>query len=109
MKLDKICTCCKKQLTTKNTTMRGKHTYGKKYRDFKTLFLDCKGCDSTVVLISKIEAARINLNEAMKLNKKCSCCKTLLTTKNLLGTCKKCDLRLRLMNEYKGEFGSEIK
>lgn len=41
----KVCTCCKKQLTTKNTKKIGRNELG--------LWLNCKECDSTVLLPNK--------------------------------------------------------
>lgn len=48
MNLNKKCTCCEKNLTTKNTESRGYDTsFG-----FKILYLDCRACRSTVTLLT---------------------------------------------------------
>lgn len=42
MKLNKICTKCNKELTTKNSKLVGRNNFG--------LFLNCKACNSTFLL-----------------------------------------------------------
>jgi len=51
MKLNKVCSCCKKELTTKNVTLIGKNTFN----DKKLLYFNCDDCHSAGVLVRKVQ------------------------------------------------------
>lgn len=58
MKLNKICSCCGKELTTKNTINKGvDDSYG-----FKVLYINCKNCDSTAIILTKANYTWLKAN-----------------------------------------------